>query len=703
MEDFKKLFFDEASDLLIKLEESLMHLEDNPDDIELINEVFRIMHSLKGSGSMFGFDNLSKLTHDLETLYDKIRTGDIKLTSDIISFTMSTNDHISQLLKNDSDESLVLRTDEIKKHINSIITSGSTESIDEESNNTEITDNKSRNSVSNSNEATYFIRFIPNEDILSDGTNPIYLVDELADLGESIVRLNIDNIPDFEEIEYEKCKVSWTIILSTEVDKSEIDDVFLFVEDDSKIEIVKISEKNLLSNFNSKSTFEFVLNNKENTLENVLSAVKSLETMLDDRSVIDELTAVESRVVSENIVDEFESVTSVGTKTESAGIETVKVAANKLDSLINLVSELVTTQARLVNMAAETRSTEMVILSEDLQHLSRQFRDIAFDMRLIPVQTMVIKFKRLVRDLSKNLGKKVNFTTEGTETELDKNIITTISDPIMHIIRNSIDHGIELPETRLENNKPEAGNIHLKAYHSGTSIVINIKDDGNGIDKNAVLKKAIDRNLILPTDELSDKEIYNLLMLPGFTTSELVTDVSGRGVGMDVVRKTIEDLRGEVMIDSKPGQGSEITIRLPLTLSIIDGLLVTINNDSFVIPLSSVKQIYKVDKESVNNSINNILNVEGVQFPFLNLPKLFGSISNETDEIHFVTVSYKDKSIGLVINKLISEYQAVLKPIGKILKNNEIFAGATILGDGKVALVLDTNKLIDHYSNQKLM
>ena len=352
---------------------------------------------------------------------------------------------------------------------------------------------------------------------------------------------------------------------------------------------------------------------------------------------------------------------------EFISIDTVKVSSTKLDSLINLVSELVTTQARLVNFANDSRSTELVLLSEDFQQLSRQFRDIAFDMRLIPIQTMLVKFKRLIRDLSKKLGKKVNFTSEGTETELDKNIIAKISDPIMHIIRNAIDHGIELPEDRIKNGKPETGTIHLKASYSGTYIVITIKDDGAGIDINTVLQKALDKNLVLPSDELDDKEILKLLMSPGFSTSEKVTDVSGRGVGMDVVRKKTNDLRGEVTLSSEAGKGMEVTIRLPLSLSIIDGLLVTINHDRYVIPLSSVNKIYKITKEAIDNSINNVITVEGVQFPTINLPAIFGDQDNYPKDIHFITVSYQNKVIGLVVNELLSEYQAVLKPIGKIL------------------------------------
>jgi len=700
MEDFTKLFNDEAKDLLGKLEETLLQLEEDLSNYELVNEVFRIMHSLKGSGAMFGYKNLSDFTHELETLYDKIRSQEIKLNTDIIGFTMSVGDHISQLLHADDDPELLSQTNKHKAHINSLL-----KDIAPVNKGSEVPDTVSEPEKSDLKKSIYYIKFEPNEDILNDGTNPLYLVDELVDLGETLIRINSEKLQDFDDFNPSKCKLSWTIILSTEAGKSDIEDVFIFVNIDSKITIELLSEKDLFSLHNCRSSLSYILDNKPDEPDSFLSIIDALETDYEqtttNKTYIEEVAEV---LTDPEKTEEKEAVVNKAKpfQNETISIETVKVASSKLDSLINLVSELVTTQARLVNLANEVNSTELVILSEDFQQLSRQFRDIAFDMRLIPIQTMIVKFKRLTRDLSKKLNKKVVFITEGTETELDKTIIATISDPIMHIIRNAIDHGIESPQKRIEQGKPEIGTIHLEASLSGTSIIIQITDDGAGIDTQNVLHKALEKNLVQPTDDLSDKEILKLLMQPGFSTNEVVTDVSGRGVGMDVVRKKINDLRGEVSLSSEQGKGTEVTIRLPLTLSIIDGLLVTINNDRFVIPLSSVKQIHKVSADAVNSAINNVINVDGTQFPFINLPRVFGNSDEKSTEIHFITVGYQKKVVGLVVNELLSEYQAVLKPIGKILEHDEIFAGASILGDGKVALVLDTNKLIDFYSNRKV-
>ena len=705
MEDFRKLFHEEAIELLNKLEETLMLLEDDLGNKEYIDEIFRIMHSLKGSGAMFGFTNLSSFTHDLESLYDQIRSNKLNLNSNIVNFTINACDHIKELLKDDDSEVVLNESAKQKELLKSLLLNESATinktSPKQNNEETELENNDSNNKV-------YYILFEPNEEILNDGTNPLYLIDELVDLGDSIVSINYNKLPDFKNINSEKCYLSWTIILSAKIELSEISDVFIFVEDDSKIKIELLSEKDIFSVSNAKSTFEYLIDNKPYELDSFLNIATTLESELEQDgsfSVIDELEKAEEIENEEVEIIDIAEVEQPQKKADEVklpsapDLETVKVSSKKLDSLINLVSELVTAQARLVTIANNSNSIELAGLSEDFQHLSRQFRDIAFDMRLIPIQTMLIKFKRLVRDLSKSLNKKVDFITEGTETELDKSIIATLSDPVMHIIRNAIDHGIETPEIRLKNNKPETGTIHLKAQYSGTSILITIKDDGAGIDTDKVIQKAINKKIIKATDELEESEIYNLLMLPGFTTSDTVSDVSGRGVGMDVVRKKINELRGEVTISSKPGEGTQVMIRLPLTLSIIDGLLVSINHNRFVIPLAAVQQIYQVTEKEIDNSFNKIIDIEGVQFPFINLTKEFENNIKSQQNLHFVSVNYHGKNVGIIVNELISEYQAVLKPIGSMLQSNEIFAGASILGDGKVALVLDTNKVIDFYTN----
>jgi len=699
MEDFHKLFYEEAGDLINSLEENLMLLEEDLSNTEVINEVFRIMHSLKGSGAMFGYNNLSNFTHELESLYDKVRSKTIPLTTNIVNFTIDSTDHIKALLKGDDDEETINNSKTFLKQMESFSSSNE--------NKPQVTEQ--RNEINNdhnqpqTDKKLYSIQFEPNPNILNDGTNPLYLLDELSDLGNAIIKTNFKDLPLLEDLDVDKCYFKWEIILSTTEDQSTIEDVFIFVQNDSDLEIELISERDVFSVADVEEKIrDLFLNNKQN-----LKGIKRLIKLYE--SDVTEVKQTEDKTVTPAVKQEAPPLpketqeTSISTPEikipDAIKIDTVKVSSKKLDSLINLVSEFVTTQARLHNIANVNMSAELIALSEDFQQLSRQFRDVAFDMRLIPVHTMVVKFKRLIRDLSKSLGKKVQFITEGTETELDKNIISSLSDPIMHILRNSLDHGIENPDIRVNNGKREVGTIKLKAEYSGAYILISIEDDGAGIDPDIITKKAIEKKLIDDTSKLSMDEIYNLLLMPGFSTSEKVTDVSGRGVGMDVVKRNIDDLRGEVNITSEKGSGTKITIKLPLTLSIIDGLLVGVNNSKYILPLASVLKIYKVSNTEIESAYKNIIDIEGVQYPFINLIEQFAD-SDKTDTInHFITVNYHDKIVGLIVNELYSEYQAVLKPIDKVLKHTEMFSGASILGDGKVAMVIDTNKLINHFTN----
>ncbi len=689
MEDFKKLFRDEARDLLTKLEEALMLLENDLSNKELVNEVFRVMHSLKGSGAMFGYNNLSDFTHNLEALYDQIRNNILSLDSGIVDFTINTTDLISGLLENDDQPELLKLVEEKKQWIAGHLHKGAHENTGTEENVPQpIPENSTPKSL-------YYIKFEPDEGIFNDGTNPLYLIDELVDLGEAMVQMCYRKVPVINDLDAEKCYLYWIVLLATEADFSEINDVFIFVEDDCSLVIEQLSEKNLLAGPDVRDLLKNQLARDAHNLDAFRDICKEDEPEV---AASKSLKEVSKKAEDTNVQLQNEILPGIESNKPTEVMETVKVSSKKLDALINLVSELVTTQARLVTISNHIESNELSNLAEDFQHLSRQFRDTAFDMRLVPLSNMLVKYKRLVRDLSLSLQKKVVLTTEGTETELDKSIISAISDPIMHIIRNAMDHGIEPPDIRLKNNKPETGTIHLKAEYSGTSILIDISDDGAGIDKKRVLEKAIEKKLITRVNDLNESEIFQLLLIPGFSTSKVVTDVSGRGVGMDIVRKQIEELRGEVRISSEYGKGTTVQIKLPLTLSIIDGLLVKVGSDQLIIPLSVVNRIHQVSAKKVTNARNNVVELEGTQLPFINLPLEFNGVNNANDPLHVITVSYSNKLVGLVVNELISEYQAVLKPIDKLLEINELFAGATILGDGKVALVLDTNKLIDYYT-----
>jgi len=673
MDSFRKKFIEEAAELIDKLEVSLLELEKSPNDETLIQQVFRVMHTLKGNSAMFGFDLIDSFTHNLETIYDMIRNGQLEVSKDILNITFSSVDHLKAMLdeQNYDDPDFKTVHNGLMGKINRIINPGNPE--------TETAKTAKEKSESLS---TYYILFEPNENIFKNGTNPLYLLDELCSLGEHKVFAHFNRLPGIKEITPNLCYTYWEVLLATDQDVNAIHDVFIFVETDSKLEIQKLAEENLLAD---KLFVDEVSQLAEVQKDVGLVTIQRLATKAAAR-------------INKEKAKQF-TKERIATKDKTAA--SIRVSSDKLDHLMNLVSELVTTQARLSLFAEQTNVPGLAPIVENVHKLTRQLRDIAFSIVLIPIENLFGRFQRLVRDLSAELHKEVDFIVEGADTELDKTIIENLSDPLMHIIRNSMDHGIEDARVRLANGKPAKGKIHLKAFYSGASVIIQVSDDGAGIDPEIIHAKAISKGLVPSDKKMSKKEILDLIFLPGFSTAKKVTDVSGRGVGMDVVKKKISDIRGEVEVESEVGKGTTITIKLPLTLSIIDGLLVSIDGSPFVIPLSSIDKIYAVDKDSIYNTFNNLVTLDGTQIPFFSLRKEFNLQPSNEELEQVVVVNFEDNRVGLVVDYVIGEYQAVLKPLGKHYKSHDIFSGATILGDGTVALVMDTNKIIKMFATSK--
>jgi two-component system chemotaxis sensor kinase CheA len=399
------------------------------------------------------------------------------------------------------------------------------------------------------------------------------------------------------------------------------------------------------------------------------------------------------------------SLTNNATKNGAANkkhlISSIRVPSQRLDNLMSLVSELMTLQAKLGTLTEQNPHSELLAVSENLEKISTRLRDNAFNMCLVPLENIITPFHRLVRDLASELNKEIEFVTEGTETELDKNIMEGLSDPLMHLLRNSIDHGIEDPEVRKNSGKPAHGKITFRAFCAGTNVFIEIEDDGKGIDPNKIKAKAIERGIIQKEDNLSDKEILNLIFLPGFTTAEQISEISGRGVGMDVVKRKITDIRGQIRINSQVNEGTTITIKLPITVSIIDGLLVKINSADFVIPLSAVERCYELKAGRELNRFNNLIVLDGEQIPFISLIEEFGGTEDITASKEIVIVYYDEKKVGLIVDRVVGKFQAVLKPLGRCFSHMDNISGATILGDGKIALVLDTNNVTEQFLNKK--
>ncbi|HEY0653734.1 MAG TPA: chemotaxis protein CheA [Chryseosolibacter sp.] len=653
-------FLAEANELIIDIERCLLDIGRGSDDSEGISAIFRSMHTLKGASGMFGFELVQRLTHHLENIYQDIRDGKREIDGDITDLTFKTLDQLRILLNAEENHMEPAGYNELLECVKAI---GSENNATRQTSTSPIT----------LSEKTYYVRFTPHADIIQNGNNPLYLVDDLAALGSTIVLPFFNQLPDLDQINVECCYTGFEVILCTDKREDEIASVFLFVEGNCALEITTLTNENSLK--------ELVTDKRPFT--------KDIDGPLGFEFFKNKFDASRAKTPHENV----KAATTKNTN--------IRVGAEQLDELMNLVSELVTTQARLSLFANGNMSTELSAISENIEKITRRLRDNAFTMSLIPLDSIRVRFQRLVSDLSKDLSKTVHFVTEGMETKIDKSIMEKLTDPILHILRNCIDHGIETPEVRTQSGKAQEGTLSLKAFYSGSSVVIEICDDGAGINLERIRNKAISRGLISADMQLSDRELTDLIFQPGFSTATDITAVSGRGVGMDVVRRNITDMRGEVEVATTEGHGTRFTIRLPLTLSILDGLLVRIGRTEFILPLSSVVKCHEVATSQLDNSFNHWLTFDGSRTPFIYLREVFGITDSKPYYSQLINVPYNGNIIGLAVDQIIGEYQAVLKPIGHFYLSQDEFSGATILGDGRVALVMDPTRLISKLSSKQ--
>jgi two-component system, chemotaxis family, sensor kinase CheA len=692
MENYQDAYREETHELLSELETSLLELEQTPEDQNLIGRVFRAMHTIKGSGSMFGFDEIAAFTHEIETVFDLVRQRKITFTPALTNLTLSACDQIQKMVNGEKvDPSVKEKIVETFRSIRSQPGhNGATESLDSVTPNTRKEEPAS-NLVPGA--VTYRIRFRPHPGLLATGTNPILLLDELRSLGSHQITAQLDAVPRLKELNTESCYLYWDIILTTTEDINAIKDVFIFVEDvcDLTIEAVDASESGETAT-EYKRLGEILVERgdvKEADLTRVLKEQKRIGEMLKAVGAADD-GIITSALAEQQRVKEVRQE-----RNEKLNAASIRVAAEKLDTLVDLVGELVTVQASLSQKALAQKDPELISISEQVERLTEELRDNAMSIRMVPIGTTFSRFKRLIRDLSSELGKEVRLVTEGGETELDKTVIEKLNDPLVHIIRNSIDHGIESPEARRNAGKALEGTIRISAVHAGPHVLIRISDDGKGLDPTAIRATALERGLISQDDELTEKELFSQIFAPGFSTAKQVTDISGRGVGMDVVKRSVEALRGFIEVDSVEGQGTTITFRLPLTLAIIDGLLVNIGGDTFVLPLSVVEECVELKQSEIGkNNGRHIIEVRGRPVPYILLRDLF-MVEIDPPEIQQIAICDVDGfQVGFVVDFVIGEHQTVIKALGRSYRSVTEFSGATILADGNVALILDVNRLI---------
>jgi two-component system chemotaxis sensor kinase CheA len=695
--ELRATFKEEAYELLAELESALLELEKDPTDSQQIGRAFRAMHTIKGSGGACEFHEIAAFTHEIETILDKVRSGKAGATREIISLTLAARDQIEAMFNafyrgGSADPA---RSTEILAAFRKLLPDAEPKDKRAAASGKVLAKKEDASPC-----LTYRIRFRPSAAVFAQGTNPVLLLNELRELGTCKVIAHTDAIPYLEDLDPQACHVYWDVILSTSHGMNAIQDVFIFVKDSADVKIGVIDRDGYLDDEKTyKRLGEILLERGDlaiEDLEKVLSNKKKVGEMLVETGAVP-IAKVESALLEQQHVRELREQRQGADRASS-----IRVATGKLDSLVNLVGELVTVQARLTQTALSSGVPALLSIAEEVERLTASLRDNAMNIRMLPIGTTFSKFKRIVRDLSSELGKEIEMTADGAETELDKTVIERLSDPLVHIIRNSIDHGIELPAVRQAAGKPCQGTIHLSALHSGAHVLIRVQDDGAGLDATAIRAKAVEKGMIQPEAALTEQDLMELILAPGFSTATNVTGVSGRGVGMDVVKKAIDALQGTIEISSIRGRGTTITLKLPLTLAIIDGFLTGTGGENFIFPLSLVEECVELAKEDAAKTHGrHLANVRGAIVPYIRLRDYF-TISGTPPAFEQIVITNVDgRRVGLVVDTVIGEHQTVIKTLGKFYQGVEGISGATILGDGTVALILDIPKLVRLVEHQE--
>lgn len=654
LSQFLATFYEESFEGLDVMEKELLNLDIGSADSETINTIFRAAHSIKGGSGTFGLTAVAGYTHVMETLLDEMRGGKRSVTQEAVNVLLRSVDVLREMLTALRDNR-PLDSDSVAEsqaQLNHLLNSGNSASDTA----------KSTTAPSSSVAQGWKIRFQPHLNMMQTGNDPVRMLREISSLGTAEININLDKLPSLMNLEPENCYMSWDVTLQGEIDKKAITEVFEWVEDECDLTVTP------------------------------LQVEVSKSTMVDS-------SQVERR-------EGGERRKAVSGSTEAASI---RVSIDKVDELINTVGELVITQSMLGQFtnAEEITKLHLQKLRDGLSQLERNTRELqeaVMRIRMLPISHVFQRFPRLVHDISGKLGKKIELKMSGEQTELDKTVMEKIGDPLVHLVRNSIDHGIELPEVRHAAGKRETGMVTLNAYHQGGNIVIEISDDGAGLNKEKIIKKSREKGLIKPEDNPTDEQVFDLIFAPGLSTAEQVSDLSGRGVGMDVVRKNIRALGGTVDVKSQPGKGTTFAIRLPLTLAILDGQLIRVGKEIYIIPLVSIVESLQVKKDrvSVITGRGEVYQLRDEYIPIVRLYKIFGADSEnvQLDNGLLVVVEADGKKVAVFVDDLLSQQQVVIKSLESNYKKVDGLSGATILGDGMVALILDITGLVKLSHNQ---
>ncbi len=666
--DAADVYRQEAGELLDSLEGTLLDLDKTPANRDLIDAAFRALHTIKGSGAMFGFDRVAAFAHDFETVFDLVRKGKVAVSRELLAIALAAKDHIRTLIEapEGADE---LIGEAILGNLQGLVApavaSGSGSGAAARPAVLATASLPPATSGMPSGRPGWHIVIGFQPDVLRNGANPLALLDDLRELGPCTVAAITSPIPELQGLDPQDLLMAWSVDLISDCPISAIEDVFLFVLDEMQLEVKPLV--------------------RDETPPMVESTPTAASEPPPGSAPRDAAAAAPSEAVGRR---------EYNRRAEDKG-SSVRVPAERLDELMDRVGELVIAQARLSQLAHARTDFGIKAIAEEIERLASGLRDTTMGIRMVPIGSLFGRFRRLVHDLSRDLDKPVELVTSGEDTELDKTVIERLADPMVHLIRNAIDHGIETQAGRAGTPKPSVGRIELLAEHVGAQVLITVRDDGRGLDVVKIRAKAEDQGLIQPGCVMSDQDLYQLLFHPGFSTAQSISALSGRGVGMDVVKRTIESLRGTIELATTPGQGSSVALRLPLTLAIIEGLLIRVGEGRYVIPLSAIEECVELPAHLGQASRSrSFLDIRGDLVPFLRLRDLFEEEGQRDEHQKVIITSVGDTRVGLVADQIIGSHQTVIKSLSKLHADVTMFSGATILGDGAAALILDVAQLV---------
>ncbi len=701
-------FAQEAEELLIVMEDCLLFLESNPTDYETINKLFRAMHTIKGSSGLFGFNIIVSFTHEAESVLDKVRNGERPIDAELISILLDCKDYTDKLIQhclthNDQElaEDLVLRGAKLIE----LLAGGQAQQKNIQQ--VEDVNLQSEGGGEIQLDNSWLISLEFKESAFRNGMDPLSFIRYLKTLGEINEMLTFPySMPTGEAMDAESCYLHFKMAFQSDASKKTIESVFEFAQDDCVVKILPPNSKaaeyvSLLTQQDESHVSRLgdmlvrvgALTQNEVSQALRLQEESAKQTSNDSSNTIVKPLGeilVDQGMLQQSVVEQALHVQDQTKQKIASEANFIRVDAAKLGHLIDLVGELVISSAAASLRGKILGDTILQEANANITSLVEDVRDSALQLRMVPIGTTFSRFQRVVRDVSKELGKDIILEISGAETEVDKSVVEKIGDPLLHLVRNAIDHGIESPEIRTQSGKPVKGTLKLNAYHSSGNIVIEVIDDGGGLNREKIRAKAIERGLITAEANLSDQDLYALIFEPGFSTVEHVSNLSGRGVGMDVVKRNISELRGQIHIESQMGLGTTMRIHLPLTLAIINGFLVSVGESSYVIPLDRVVECVELR----SNDQLDYMELRGEVLPFIRLRKLFRKNGAELSRQNIVVVEHLGFKAGLVVDRLLGELQTVIKPLGKLFQHIQGVGGSTILGSGEVALIIDVPALL---------